>query len=269
MRRLVASGLVCVCVSTGCAGRESTSLLDKGTLVAGVRPDLPGIGSVAAGGGLEGLDADVTREIARRLRMKARIVPARAADREPMLNERRADLVLTFWIRPDWKQRLAFAGPYYPSYQDILVRAGERRVRNVRDLKGRKICAVTGAGAADQVTKERQVAAVQVPASSYDECTAMLRSGRIDAITTNDTILAGLKLRNGAAFRLVNARFGEQRTGIGMRRDDPDGCEAVNKAITQMYQDGTMARLMNRWFSGSGLDLSSLNVPEFEGCPTQ
>ncbi|GAA2611728.1 transporter substrate-binding domain-containing protein [Actinomadura fulvescens] len=263
---LVVVAMVACAALAGCGGADESSIMDKDTLVAGVRPDLPGIGLKGHDGAFAGFDVDVARQVGARLGKRVEFVQSFAADRERLLLERRADLVLTFWVRPDWKLRLTFAGPYYPSYQDILVRADERAIRGVRDLKGRRICAVRGAGAADQVTKERGVAAEQVSARSYDECAAMLRSRNIDAITTNDTILAGIKLRQGQDFRLLNAKFGEQRTGIGMRRDDTDGCEAVNKAITQMYQDGTMAKLMRKWFGGAGLDLSVIEVPEFEGC---
>ncbi|WP_192809633.1 transporter substrate-binding domain-containing protein [Actinomadura rudentiformis] len=265
-KAMVGLALVASVGLAGCGEAGEPSIMDKDTLVAGVRPDLPGIGLKRPDGAFEGFDVDVARQVGERLGKRVEFVQSFAADRERLLLERRADLVLTFWVRPDWKLRLTFAGPYYPSYQDILVRAGERAIRGVRDLKGRKICAVKGAGAADQVTKERGVAAEQVSAQDYDQCAAMLRSRSIDAITTNDTILAGIKLRQGQDFRLLNARFGEQRTGIGMRRGDPDGCEAVNKAITQMYQDGTMTKLMHKWFKGSGLDLSVIEVPEFEGC---
>jgi glutamate transport system substrate-binding protein len=266
MRRLVVLALAACAVLAGCGGGDGTSLLAKETLVAGVRPDLPGLGWRRPDGRFEGLDVDVARDLAGRMGKRVRFVPALAADRERLLHERRIDLAFTFWVEPEWQLRLAFAGPYYLSYQDILVRAGEREVRGVRDLKGRRLCAVTGAGAAEQVIKERQVAAVPVPARNYDACMAMLQDGRVDAITTNDTILAGLKARRPGDFRLVNARFGERRTGIGMRRDDPGGCEALNKAITGMYQDGTMTRLMDRWFGKSGLDLSDVEVPQFEGC---
>ncbi|MFI0369425.1 transporter substrate-binding domain-containing protein [Actinomadura sp. 1N219] len=269
MRRrlgLVALGLVgCLAVS-GCAGGEEPSILGQETLVAGVRPDLPGIGFKLPDGRFEGLDVDVSRYLAEKMGKKVRFAPALAADREQLLRDGKVDMVLTFWLEPEWKQRLGFAGPYLLSYQDILVRDAERKVRGVRDLKGRKICAVTGSGAAEAVTRERQVAAVPVAARSYDDCLTMLGDGRIDAITTNDTILAGLKTRRGDAFRLLNARFGERRTGIAIRKGDPDGCEALNRAITQMYQDGTMAALMAKWFGTSGLDLSDVEVPQFEGC---
>ncbi|GAA4238919.1 glutamate ABC transporter substrate-binding protein [Actinomadura meridiana] len=265
-RRLVALGLTgCLAVS-GCGGGDGSSILDEKTLVAGVRPDLPGIGFRQADGRFEGLDVDVSRYLAERMGKKVRFAPALAADRERLLRDGEVDMVLTFWLEPEWTQRLAFAGPYLLSYQDILVRNDEHAVRGVRDLAGRRICAVTGSGAAEAVTRERQVAAVPVPAKSYDDCMRMLADHRIDAITTNDTILAGLKARQGGGFRLLNSRFGERRTGIAIRKGDPDGCEALNKAITRMYQDGTMASLMKKWFGTSGLDLSDVEVPQFEGC---
>ncbi|MEW2359598.1 transporter substrate-binding domain-containing protein [Spirillospora sp. NPDC029432] len=266
MRLLVAAALVICLVAAGCGSSGDSSILAKQTLVAGVRPDLPGLAVRRPDGGFEGLDVDVARHVAADMGKRVRFVSAPAADRERMLHDGAADLVPTFWIEPEWQTRLAFAGPYYLSYQDILVRSDEKRVDHVRDLKGRRLCAVTGSGAAEQVTRERQVAAVPVPARSYDACLAMLKDGRVDAITTNDTILAGLKMREPGEFRLVNARFGERRTGIAMRMGDPGGCEALNKAITRMYQDGTMARLMRKWFGRSGLDLSTVAVPQFEGC---
>ncbi|RFU38237.1 ABC transporter substrate-binding protein [Actinomadura logoneensis] len=273
MRRMITPGLAAwlaaTTAATGCLPyvRAESGLLAKRTLVAGVRPDLPGIGMRKGDGTFEGLDVDVATYVAKALGKHVRIVAAPAADRERLLlRDRSVDMILTYWVRADWKTRITFAGPYVPTYQDILVRSDERRIRNVHDLAGRPICAVRGAGAADLVVKGLRVPAVPVQTDGYAQCTAMLRDGRIDAITTNDTILAGLRNQPGAPFRLLGARFGEQPTGIGMRPGDPDGCEAVNKAITRMYQDGTMARSMGRWFGGSGLDMSVVAVPQFEGC---
>ncbi|MFC4911293.1 transporter substrate-binding domain-containing protein [Actinomadura gamaensis] len=266
--RMAACTVVCT-AATGClpGASSATGLLAERTLVAGVRPDLPGIGMRKQDGTFEGLDVDVATYVAHALGKRVRIVAVEAADRERvLLKDKSVDLVLTYWVRADWKTRIVFAGPYVPSYQDILVRADEQRIRNVHDLAGRPICAVRGAGASDLVIKGLRVPARPVQADGYAACTAMLRDGRIDAITTNDTILAGLRNTAGSSFRLLGARFGEQRTGIGMRPGDPDGCEAVNKALTRMYQDGTMARTMKHWFGGSGLDLSVVAVPQFEGC---
>ncbi|MFC4587009.1 glutamate ABC transporter substrate-binding protein [Sphaerisporangium corydalis] len=256
-----------VLLAPACGATGPDSVAGKGTLVVGVRPDLPGLGLRLPDGTFEGFDVDVAAYLAAKLGAKVRYVAVLAADREAVLLDGRADLVLaTYSITQERKKRVSFAGPYHVSYQDIMVRSGQKGIGNVRDLAGRRICAVAGSNAAERVVEERGVAAELVPATDYDQCLALLKDGALDAITTNDVILAGLAHRAGGGLRLVNARFNEQRTGVGIRKGDLDGCEALNRAITDLYQDGTAARLLHKWFDGTGLDLTSIHIPRFEGC---
>ncbi|WP_113699971.1 transporter substrate-binding domain-containing protein [Nonomuraea lactucae] len=268
MKRLLAVALtLAALLCAGCAGDGPESVVDKDRLVIAVRPDLPSIGFRRPDGKLEGFDVDVGRYIARKLGKQATFVPVLAAERERAATSGRADLVLaTYSITMDRKQHVLFAGPYHVSYQDILVRRDDTSIRNVRDLKGRRICEVQGSNAAQRVVDERGVAARVVPVRDYAACLAALKADELDAITTNEVILAGLAIQDGSGLRLVNAQFNEQRTGVGMRKGDVEGCEAVNRAITAMYQDGTAAALLKRWFGRSGLDLSTVAVPQFEGC---
>ncbi|WP_243717259.1 transporter substrate-binding domain-containing protein [Actinomadura darangshiensis] len=259
---MLAAGAVSGC---GQVGKES--LLDKETLVVGVRPDLPGLGLRRPDGHYEGFDIDVARHVADRLGKKVRFVKVLASERIEVLTSGRADLVFaTLSVTPERKTKIAFAGPYYMSYQDILVRSDERGISGVRDLKGRRFCAVEGADPVQRLRAVHGMTARTVPAKSYDECMSMIKARTVDAITTNDVILAGLIRREGRGFRLVRARISEQNTGIGLGKGDVEGCEALNRVITGMYQDGTAEKLMRRWFDGTGLDLSIIEVPQFEGC---
>jgi glutamate transport system substrate-binding protein len=254
-------------LTTGCGSTAPESIVNKSTLVVGVRSDLPLVGWQRDDGSLEGLDVDVARDLAGRLGADLELVPVRAADRESALLTGKVDLVLAvFSITQDRKTRVGFAGPYFLSYQDLLVRRDETAIRTVRDLAGRRLCAVAGSNVPDRIVKEKGVPAVLVPAADYGACVSMLRDRRIDAIATNDVILAGLAHQAGGAVRLLNARYSQERTGVGMRPGDVAGCEAVNRAITEMYQDGTAQRLARTWFGASGIDLSTIAVPQFEGC---
>jgi len=87
----------------------------------------------------------------------------------------------------------------------------------------------------------------------------------VDAVSTDDLILAGFADRTGTAFRIVNAPFSYERYGIGIRKGDVSGCEAINRAVSQMYLDGTAAALLQKWFGKTGLQLDT-HVPQFEGC---
>ncbi|TYK49389.1 transporter substrate-binding domain-containing protein [Actinomadura decatromicini] len=259
---VLAGGLLAACGQDG-----GESLMDKSTLVVGVRPDLPGLGLRRADGSFEGFDIDVARYMADRLGKKVRFVQVLSAERIPALTSGRADLVLaTLSVTPERKTQVAFAGPYSMSFQDVLVRSDERAVKGVRDLKGRRFCGVEGSDPVKRLLAINGMTAQIVKARDYDECMALIKQRRVDAITTNDVILAGLIRREGGGFRLVDARISEQNTGIGLRRGDLDGCEALNRAITRMYQDGTAAKLMNKWFGGTGLNVSNVEIPQFEGC---
>ena len=92
-----------------------------------------------------------------------------------------------------------------------------------------------------------------------------MREGRVDAVSTDDLILAGFLAEDPSAFRFVNNPFTQEKYGVGLPHGDVRACEAVNKAISEMYQDGTAAELLDEWFGSTDLDVVE-SVPQFEGC---
>ncbi|GGK89496.1 glutamate ABC transporter substrate-binding protein [Sphaerisporangium melleum] len=262
-RAAAALAAVAVLVPTAVSCAVGTSILDKETLVVGVKADQPALGVKASDGRYSGFDVDVATYIAGRLGKPVRFVTAPSAQREKMIKNGTVDLVVaSYSITAERKTKVAFGGPYYVAHQDTLVRSGESGVSNVRDLRGRKLCQVTGSNSWKRVKEERKIPVDLVPAASYSECVEDLRSGKVDAVSTDDLILTGFAT---SGTKIVNAPFSDERYGIGIRTGDVDGCEAVNKAITEMYQDGTAKKLLQKWFARSGLALT-FTVPQFEGC---
>jgi glutamate transport system substrate-binding protein len=254
----------------GCGtGGDGSSITGKDTLVIGVAKDQPGLGLRKPDGAFAGFDVDVARYIAAHVEAKPKKVVFKVvqpAQRENAVRTGDVDLVVSSYsITPERKTKIAFAGPYYVAHQDTLVRQNETGVKNVRDLAGRRLCAVNGSVSWQRVTVERNVPARLVRAPTYGDCLAGLTSGSLDAISTDDLILAGFAAQKGKAVRFVNAPISDERYGVGIRQDDVTGCEDINKAITTMYLDGTAAKLLQRWFGPTGLHLTT-TVPQFEGC---
>ncbi|WP_049558274.1 glutamate ABC transporter substrate-binding protein [Nonomuraea sp. SBT364] len=262
---VTAALLLCGC-GTGLGG--GTSILDKDELVVAVKSDQPGLAVRTGAGRFEGFDVDVAAYVAARLGKKVTFVETTSEGREAKLRDGEADMVVaTYSISPERQGQVTFAGPYYVSHQDILVRAGYRRIRDVRDLEGRRLCQAQGSISTSRIVDGRQIAAELVPARTYGECVDLLKAGAVEAVSTGDLILAGFAARERGAFAIVNAPFTDERYGIALPLGDVEACEQVNRAITDMYQDGTAAGLLDKWFAGSGLRLSP-HVPEFEGCVT-
>lgn len=271
---VLAAAAVAAAGACGVAGAGEDSVASKDKLVIGVNPDQPGVGARDGRGGYEGFDIDVAREVAKRLgvpRGNVEFKDVSSATREKMLDGGDVDMVVaSYSITPERKTSVTFAGPYYVAHQDILVRASDAApVRNVRDLKDRKLCKVPGSVSFPRVHDERGIAADPVEAKGYQGCLDLLSGGSLDAVSTDDLILAGLAARSaergGKPLRFVNAPFSDEPYGIGVRRGDVDGCEAINKAITGMYQDGTAVKLLRASFGRTDLKITT-TVPQFEGC---
>ena len=252
-----------------CSASGPPSIVGKQTLRIGVKADQPGLGLRLPDGRFAGFDVDVARYVAAKLGVRPdhiTFVPVTSATRETALENGSVDMVFaTYSITPERETKVTFGGPYYVAHQDTIVRAGDTAIRSVHDLKGKRLCAVAGSTSWKRVTQELNIAAVLVPAASYSACVAMLLDGRVDAVSTDDLILAGFAAQAGPAVRIVNAPFSYERYGIGIRKGDLSGCEAVNRSISQMYLDGTAAALLQKWFGKTRLQLD-IDVPQFEGC---
>ena len=254
---------------------EGESITGQDALVIGVKDDQPGLSLRTGDGELEGFDIDVATYVAGRLGISPDELEFEALssdEREGALEEGKVDMVVaSYSITPERKDRVTFGGPYYVAHQDILVRQGDRSVRKVRDLEGKRLCQVPGSTSWRRVTEQLEVRAALVKANTYSECVEALAAGRLDAVSSDDLILAGFaagtgtSTGTGAAVSLVGAPFSDERYGIGLRKGDLEGCQAVNRILTGMYQNGTAETLLGRWFAAPGFEVAT-TVPQFEGC---
>jgi glutamate transport system substrate-binding protein len=265
----VTAAAVAATMLAGCGTGDDGSILRGSTLTIGVKADQPGLGFRRPDGAFEGFDVDVAKYVARKLGFAdkdVRFTETPSSVREKALQERRVDMIVaTYSITASRKTKVTFAGPYYVAHQDTLVRADDTAVKNVRDLRGRRLCKVTGSNSWRRVTEERRIPAQLVETSSYSDCVNRLAQGGLDAVSTDDLILAGFAAQRGDSVMIVNAPISDEKYGVGLPKGDIDGCEAVNTALTQMYQDGTAGRLLDKWFGRTSLRTTD-SVPQFEGC---
>jgi len=271
---VVLAGLAAVSMTmTGCA-KKASSVADKDKLIIGVKYDQPALG-LKTGNGVQGFDVDVATYIAGKLGVKPGDITwkeARSANRETFLQNGTVDMVIaTYSITDARKPKVSYGGPYIVTHQDMMVRSDDSSIKSLQDLKGKKICAVSGSNSWKNITEGTnklnvKVAATTVPAQGYDECITKLKGGAVDVVSTDATILAGFVKREGTALKVVNAPFTDEKYGVGVKKGDKKGCDAVNTAIKQMYSDGTARQLWSKWFGAASLPFDA-TVPTPEGCP--
>ncbi|MCW2899323.1 MAG: Glutamate transport system substrate-binding protein [Streptosporangiaceae bacterium] len=260
-------------VLTGCGAKKASSVADKNKLIIGVKYDQPSMG-LKTTSGVEGLDIDVAKYVAKKLGVAEKDITfkeARSANRETFLQNGTVDMVIaTYSITEARKPKVTFAGPWVVTHQDVMVRADDNSIKDLNSLKGKKLCQVSGSNSWKNITEgtnksKLKVGAELVPAQGYDECITKLKGKSIDAVSTDATILAGYVNREGSSFKVVNAPFTDEKYGVGLKKGDTKGCEAVNKAITAMYQDGTAKQLWDKWMGKANLPFEA-TAPAPEGC---
>ena len=222
------------------AGTTMAELNQAGTITIGTKFDQPLFG-LTGPDGPEGFDVEIGKLIAAKLGIPADKIEwkeAISANREPFIQSGDVDIVIaTYTINDDRKKIVSFAGPYYEAGQDILVLAGNPKgITGPEDVKGKKVCTVTGSTSEDNIL---EYGAEVLPAAGYSECLEPLRTGAVDAVTTDNVILAGLADQNDGEFEVVNAPFTQEPYGIGLALDDDVFRDWINDVLEESYEDGT------------------------------
>ena len=245
MRAAVAAVCTVACVlSVSACGADD----EAGKIRIGIKFDQPGLGFKKSGTYV-GFDVDVAKYIAKSLGFSEDQIiwkEAPSKQREAMLQNGDVDMILaSYSITDDRKRVVSFAGPYFVAGQDLLVRKGETGINGPQDLNGKRLCSVTGSTSAVTV-KERFASKVQLMEQpGYAECATALLSGIVDAVTTDDIILAGLASASRGRLRVVGKPFTVERYGVGIKKGDTKLASQINNAITEMIQDGSWKRAID------------------------
>lgn len=226
-------------------GSTMQRIVGDGRLRVGITHSLPLFGELdPVSGKLSGFDVGLAREIAHELGLRddqIEFVDTLIEDRVPYLQGGTVDMVvLTMTITPERAKLVEFSRPYYIAGQSLLVDHGRRSISGLRDLNGARVCTVTESTAVEELGRRPGVELVQL--RSLPECVDRLKAGKIDAVATDDIVLAGFASEDDD-LALVGGRFTTEAYGVAMPRGQTDLAEFVDSVITKMLADGRWGKL--------------------------
>ena len=240
------------------------------TIRIGIKFDQPGLG-FDEGGSYSGFDVDVAKYVAGELgytEEQIEFVESPSANRENMLSNEQVDMIFaTYSITDTRKETVDFAGPYFIAGQDLLVPV-DSDITGPEDLEGKNLCSVTGSTSAQRIKDEYAAGANLVEQPGYAECVTAMAGGQIDAVTTDDIILAGLAAQesNAGQFKVVGNPFSEEKYGVGLTKGS-ELCEYINAAITKMIEEGAWEEAIAANTEGADYTYNEeLNPPTPDEC---
>jgi polar amino acid transport system substrate-binding protein len=245
-------------------GGRLAEIQARGYLIAGVSADTQLLGARnPLTGQIEGFDIDFVQQVAKAIfgdPGKVQLVVITAAARIPALQNRTVDIVARNMTMTcaRWND-IAFSGVYYQAGQKILVPRGSTAT-TLNDLAGKRVCAPAGTSSMAKLAEFPTV--VAVPADTHTGCLMLFQQSQVDAITGDDTVLAGLADQDPYAFVPPGPPITSEPYGLGFNKDDRAFVQYVNRVLEQMRTDGRWQASYERWLQ-SKLGPATAPVPTF------
>jgi polar amino acid transport system substrate-binding protein len=240
----------------------------RGRLVVGVSADTKLFGARNPfTGQIEGFDIDILHEVARAIfgdpdKIEFRVITY--AQRLPSIEDGSVDIVAhTMTINCVRWQRIAFSTEYYHAGQRILVRI-DSGITDVSELGGHKVCAAKGSTNIEQIATKVPSAEI-VGVDDLTDCLVLFQQGAVDAITGDDTVLAGFKAQDHYA-QLVGQAFTDEPYGLGINLGHPEFVRFVNSVLEQLRANGEWAKIQQRWLAGI-VELAAPPTPVYGRVP--
>jgi glutamate transport system substrate-binding protein len=254
--------------AAGSAAAGASQLLTdagNGKLVVGIKFDQPGLGLKNPDGTFSGFDVEVAKYVAGQLGVDPANIEfkeSKSAEREGLIDRGEVDyIVATYSITDARKEKVNFAGPYFVAHQDLLVKSDNADITGPEAMAGKILCSVTGSTSAQKV-KDKYAADVALQEyGTYTECVEALRSGAVDAVTTDNVILAGYAAQYPGELKVVGKGFSDENYGIGLKKGDTEGTSAINAAISSMIADGSWKKALDSTVGPSGFTIPSPPTP--------
>ncbi len=290
MKAVLAALLVSLCAALACPARADDLVLsgtlktihDRGTILIGVRTDAVPFAFRNPGGQPIGFSVDICHGIASDVAgllhsdllepdsptwatgLRIVYVPVAADARLPMIVSGAVDLECgSTTATAERAKTIAFSPVFFLAGTKILV-ATTSAINTFRDLH--TVSAASGTTNADvmknlagEATPPFRVELTPDIPAAY----GMLESGAVDAVASDDILLAGLVATRGDAqrFRLAGDYLSFEPYAIGYRRDDPDFAALIKQSFGRMAQEGTLATRYRRWFNDALPNGQRLNLP--------
>jgi glutamate transport system substrate-binding protein len=221
----------------------------RGRVEIGVKNDEPGLGlEDPTSNEYSGFDIEIARILAAGLGFsgdRVDLIPIPSAAREDAIIRGDVDFMVgSYSIDDVRRQRVGFAGPYFVTGQDLLVRTGDTSITGPETLTNRRVCAVSGSTPLQRtralaLTSPQDITEYQ----THPRCVADLLAGAVDAVTSDHAILAGFAAQDPQRLRTVGRLFSVEPYGVGMPAGDAALRARIDDLLATSFTDGTWQRV--------------------------
>ena len=253
--------LLCACGSgsasnaSGNGADHLAKIKSAGKIVVGLEGDWQPFSYHDDNDKLVGYDVEVAKNIAKKLGVKADIQEGPWDGLFAGMDSGRYDIVVNgVDVTEEREKKYDFSDPYAYDHTVLIVKKGNTDIKSFDDLKGKTTA--NSIGSTYQEIGEQYGATVK-GVDTLVETLQMVKNGQVDA-TINASTSFGDYMKYNPDDPLEIAATAEEATAyaIPMEKGEVNATlkEAINKALKEMRDDGTLKQLSEKYF---GADLTN------------
>ena len=236
-------------------------LLFSGTLafaqeniLLGTNATYPPFISKNAQGQFVGLDVDVVKAICKKLNASCTIEDTSFNSLIPSVNSNKYDVIFGgLSITKQRKKVVSFTQSYFDNIDTYLVDNDNKLTLTKAGLSGKSVGYQQGTSVKDYLFKTYGNTIKMKPYPNVEMALIDLKSGRIDAILM-DKIVAQKLIKNSKDSSLttqgniIDNIIGEGKA-MAVKKGNTKLLNQLNTAISQLKQDGTLQKIITKWFN--------------------
>ena len=199
-----------------------------------------------------GIDAEMWAEIEKRTGWEVEVKQAAFDSIWGELDTNRADVAANCWaVKPERTEKYYASIPYYGDAQCIIVPESNTDINTFDDLKGKKVGCTNGQAA--QTIIEQMSGEIGFEVVLYEDSTVGMNDlnlGRVDAYANTTTNVNNFMHYNDTIkFRFLDENLTANNVAYFIQKTDEgkELCDELNKVLQEMLDDGTVAKITEKW----------------------
>lgn len=229
----------------GTSGGEDLGTIEEGTLTVGTDTPFPPF-EIGQPPDISGYDIEVMNAVAENLGLEPTYQDAEFGTIFRDVAAGQFDIVAAAsTITPGREQTVDFSDPYYEAQQALVV-PEDSDIASVEDLPGVIVGAQDGTTGETFANEETGAAEVRGFPEGPD-ATAALQTGQVEAVIIDQPVALDAVEEQGGV-EIVEEIQTDELYGFAIAPDSDPFREAVNGALTELKDDGTIQELYDKYF---------------------
>lgn len=242
---------------TGCSSKKTSvkdSNEDIGTIVVGTDGAYyPYCYVDEKDGALKGFEVELFKEIGKRANAKVDIQVVKWQGIFGMLDTGKIDTIACQISKTkEREEKYNFSDPYMYTGLRVAVQEGkENTIKTVEDLANKRIACNTGGNSYATLQEAQKKVKFEIVPYDASGMEYDLSIGRVDGLYQSAIATMGVKEKSSLKIAFAECKpLAYEINCYPVRKDDRSGkiAEAINKALKEMREDGTLKELSMKWF---------------------